>query len=137
MEGLRIENPKGFAPGDFLKMDAVRLQVKLLPLLLRKIQIDEIRVKGLSVYLVKDEKGAVNWMFQREPVEPKIEAEPETGEPSKDSPPELTSDSFVLTDLALEDISVSYRVPKTQNPCGSPSAHAPDRWSPASRSTSP
>jgi len=116
MEGLRIENPKGFAPGDFLKMDAVRLQVKLLPLLLRKIQIDEIRVKGLSVYLVKDEKGAGNWMFQREPVEPKTEAEPETGEPSKDSPPELTSDSFVLTDLALEDISVSYRSPKNTEP---------------------
>ena len=66
------------------------------------------RVEGLSLALVEDKEGAVNWSSRasveaasKEPAKPK--EEPDKGEW------ELASDSLVIEKLILEDISVQYR----------------------------
>jgi uncharacterized protein involved in outer membrane biogenesis len=115
LEGLRISNPKGFEKGDFLKMKTAEIQVRVLPLLLGKIQIAKFSVEGLAVMLVENKAGAVNWSSQ---AAEKTKSEPPP--PSKPSSEalelELASDSLVLTELVLTDISVDYRRPGRAEP---------------------
>ena len=108
LEGLRIANPKGFQAGDFAHMKTAEIQVSVLPLLLGKIHIGTFRVKGLSLELVENTEGVVNWSSHapgeaasKAPAKPK--EEPEKGKW------ELASDSLVIEKLILEDISVRYR----------------------------
>lgn len=110
LEGLRIANPEGFQAGDFLQMKEARIGVRVLPLLSGKVHITEIKVKGLSVLLVENEKGAVNWAYSPS-TEPKPKAPPEPKSQSEKGDLKLESDSLVLADLILEDISVDYRSP--------------------------
>ena len=115
MEGLRIGNPPGFQEGDFLVMKTAMIKVAVLPLLKRKLHIPEFKVKGLSVNLVENKKGAVNWS-------PLIRAEHPVETPSKpkqrteETQWELTSDTVVLSKLVLEDISVDYQEPGMAEP---------------------
>lgn len=108
IKGLRIANPKGFKDGDFLQMKNAKVGVRVLPLLSGKIHVTEIKVKGLSVALVENEKGAVNWATGGA-------SESTSKDPSKTKPTsqerelELKSDSLVLAKLVMEDISVTYR----------------------------
>jgi len=115
LEGLRISNPKGFEKGDFLKMKTAEIQVKLLPLLRAKLQIAKFSVKGLTVMLVENKTGAVNWSSQTA-AGSKTEAPPQPQPSSEESQLELTSDSLVLAELVLEDISVDYRRPGLTEP---------------------
>jgi uncharacterized protein involved in outer membrane biogenesis len=115
LEGLRIANPKGFQAGDFLQMKEARIGVKVLPLLSGKLHITGIKVTGLSVLLVEDKKGAVNWAFSSAAVPPP-KAASETKPQPEESDLKLESDSLVLADLILEDISVDYRNPGLQEP---------------------
>ncbi len=110
LEGLRIANPKGFQTGDFLRMKDARIQVRVLPLLRGKIHVTEVNVKGLSVDLVENENGAVNWtsgISDASPPKPPSQVKP----PSEKRELKLQSDSFVLAKLLLEDISVAYHRP--------------------------
>jgi uncharacterized protein involved in outer membrane biogenesis len=115
LEGLRISNPKGFEKGDFLKMKTAEIQVRLLPLLLGKLQISKFSVKGLAVMLVENKTGAVNWSSQT-PEKSKSEPPPPPKPSSEESRLELTSDSLVLAKLVLEDILVDYRSPSQAEP---------------------
>ncbi len=115
LEGLRISNPKGFEKGDFLKMKTAEIQVRLLPLLLGKLQISKFRVKGLAVMLVENKTGAVNWSTQT-PEKSKSEPPPPPKPSSEEDQLELTSDSLVLAKLVLEDILVDYRSPSQAEP---------------------
>ena len=115
LEGLRISNPKGFEKGEFLKMKTAEIQVRVLPLLLGKLQISKFSVKGLTVMLVENSSGAVNWSSQT-PEKSKTEAPPEPKPSAEENQLELTSDSLVLTKLALEDIAVDYRRPGQAKP---------------------
>ena len=65
--------------------------------------------------LVENKTGAVNWSSQT-PGEPKSEPPPQPQPSSEDRKLELTSDSFVLAKLVLEDISVDYRKPGLAEP---------------------
>jgi len=115
LEGLRISNPKGFEKGDFLKMKTAEIQVRLLPLLLGKLQISKFSVKGLAVMLVENKTGAVNWSSQT-PEKSKSEPPPPPKPSSEESRLELASDSLVLAKLVLEDISVDFRGPGQAEP---------------------
>ena len=107
LEGLRIGNPKGFQEGDFAQMKTAKIQVSVLPLLLGKIHIGTFSVKGLSLALVANKEGIVNWS-SRAPSEavPKESTKPK--EEPKKGEWELASDSLVIETLILEDISVRY-----------------------------
>ena len=115
LEGLRIGNPKGFQDGDFLQVKNAGIQVRVLPLLRGKLHLSDINLKGLSVLLVENEKGAVNWSFSSSddssPKSPS-QAHPQ----SEKSELELESDSLVLEKLLLEDISVDFRRPGMTEP---------------------
>jgi uncharacterized protein involved in outer membrane biogenesis len=115
INGLRIENPKGFQSGDFLQMKKAKVGVRVIPLFSGKIHITEIKVKGLSVLLVENDKGAVNWATAM-PAQSTSDAPSPAQTPSKKRKIKLESDSLVLTDVVLEDISVDYRRPGVIKP---------------------
>ena len=115
IEGLRISNPKGFEKGDFLKMKTAEIRVRVLPLFLGKIQIVKFSVKGLAVMLVENKAGAVNWTSQTA-AETKSDPPPPSKPSSEKDELALTSDSLVLTELVLTDISVGYRRPGLAEP---------------------
>jgi uncharacterized protein involved in outer membrane biogenesis len=115
LEGLRIGNPASFQTGDFLRMKKARIGVRVLPLLSGKIHVTEIKVIGLSVLLVENEKGDVNWSFATVDA-PAQKAPPEPTPPAQEKELELQSDSLVLADLVLENISVDYRRPGMKEP---------------------
>ncbi len=111
LEGLRIHNPEGFQEGDFLNVKTAEVQVQVLPLLLGKLKISKFSVKGLSVNLIENKAGGVNWIFQP-PAESKPDVSPKPEADAKEAPLELTSDSLVLSRLVLEDILVDFRRPE-------------------------
>jgi uncharacterized protein involved in outer membrane biogenesis len=110
LEGLRISNPEDFEEGDFIKMNTAEIRVHLLPLLMGKIKVGKLRVKGITVTLLENKQGAVNWSSQT-PVNSKSEAPPKPRLSNKETQLKLTSDSFVLTKLVMEDIVVGYHRP--------------------------
>jgi len=114
-EGLRISNPKGFQSGDLFHMKTAKIEVRLLPLFRGKIHITEVSAKGVTVALVENERGAVNWSSST-PSESKTEPPPQPKPPSEERKLELTSDSLVLAKLVLEDLSVDYRRPGMAEP---------------------
>ena len=115
VNGLRIENPKGFQTGDFLQMKNAKVGVRVIPLFSGKIHITEIKVKGLSVLLVENDKGAVNWATAM-PAQSTSDAPSPPQTPSGKREIKLESDSLVLTKVVLEDISVDYRRPGVIKP---------------------
>jgi uncharacterized protein involved in outer membrane biogenesis len=110
LEGLRISNPKNFEKGDLLKMKTAEIRVHVLPFLMGKIKVDKFSVKGITVTLLENKQGVVNWS-SRASVEGKSEVPPVPKPSNKETQLKLTSDSLVLTKLVMEDIAVDYHRP--------------------------
>lgn len=59
--GAELSNAPGFGDAPFARIDGATLQVGLLPLLSRRIEIDEARLRGLRLNLARDARGNNNW----------------------------------------------------------------------------
>ena len=60
LEGLRIANPEGMGGDPFIQAEELRLDLSVLQLLRRRIQVDEIRLGEPQVRVVVDESGRSN-----------------------------------------------------------------------------
>ena len=58
---MRLGNPEGFIAGDFIQVDSFEARVKLLPLLINKIEVSRFVVSGLNVNLQREQNGKTNW----------------------------------------------------------------------------
>ncbi len=56
-----LSNAVGFGDVPFAQMNAVNIQVALMPLLDKQVEMDEIVVDGLTLNLKKDKTGKTNW----------------------------------------------------------------------------
>ena len=56
-----LGNPQGFQPGAFATLRHATLQVRLLPLLHKRIEFRRIEIDGLDVRLARDSDGEANW----------------------------------------------------------------------------
>ena len=81
--GLKVEkvilgNAKGFSKSPFAKIDLFEVKVQLLPLLMKELSVDRIRLHGLVASLEVKANGNNNWsgLFQpsSEQVQPKIKS---------------------------------------------------------------
>jgi len=67
LRDVRIAQPDWAGPGDMLRVDAVRARLPLLPALAgRGLRPRAIEANGLSLALVRDEKGRSNWSGRQE-----------------------------------------------------------------------
>jgi AsmA protein len=56
-----FSNAKGFGPDPFARIDSAKLSIKLLPLFKKQIEIDTVKVYGLSISLATNPQGITNW----------------------------------------------------------------------------
>ncbi len=60
---VALTNVSWGSPRDMIKVDRLRLQVRLLPLLFKNVQLTFIGLAGVEVLLETDAKGRRNWVF--------------------------------------------------------------------------
>ena len=107
--GVRVANPDGFGTGDFVSMEHARVRVGLLSLLARRIRIKTFRVDGMTLNLVENEQGAVNWAIGAAQAP---DPSPSENEPPAEPPRALSPDALAVDEIVLENISTSYRSPR-------------------------
>ncbi len=58
---LELSNAPGFSDKPFAKINASNIKVKLIPLLSKKLEVNRIELKGLTLNLAKNKQGKTNW----------------------------------------------------------------------------
>jgi AsmA protein len=58
---LELSNAPEFSDKPFAKIDASNIKVKLIPLLSKKLEVNQIELKGLTLNLAKNKQGKTNW----------------------------------------------------------------------------
>lgn len=61
LNDAKLTNSPGFGSNPFAQIKKLDIQVRLLPLLHKQLEIGKLQVNGLTLYLVKNAKGQVNW----------------------------------------------------------------------------
>ncbi len=97
---LDLGNPSGFDEENFVSIKSFDVQVKLLPLLSKDIQIKRFVVKEPYIVLVKNSAGKVNWEISAEPTEPS-QKESKKEKTSGFTPSDLTVSEFAITDGSI------------------------------------
>jgi AsmA protein len=94
--GAFIANPDGFGDAPFASMKELRAAVKIIPLIFRRIEVDEFVLVAPSIALVSLENGTNNWTFK-------------IGAPKDPNKPEKPSDlNASLGDVRIINGQVSY-----------------------------
>lgn len=96
IEGAQIANPDGFSDPLMIEAGSLQANVKILPLLSRRVEVGKITLDDATVRLERLADGRVNWVF---------------GDPSTETGPEDDSASFEtgIDRAALSNASVFYR----------------------------
>ncbi len=63
LNGLKIANPSSWDSEGFVKVDLFRARIRILPLLRRRIHIQEIKADGIDVNLELKADGRKNWLL--------------------------------------------------------------------------
>jgi AsmA protein len=57
----RLGNPQGFPDAPFAVIEGARVQVRLWPLLQRRLEVDKVEIDGLDLRLLRNAQGQGNW----------------------------------------------------------------------------
>jgi AsmA protein len=95
MGSAELSNAAGFGPEPFARIESASLQLALLPLLSKRIEVDEANLAGLELNLARNAAGANNW--------DDLGGE---GTATAEAPEETASDGTAI-DLAVDSIVVS------------------------------
>ncbi|MBS0558461.1 MAG: AsmA family protein [Proteobacteria bacterium] len=79
---VTVGNAPGFAAGPMATVGRIDLRLALLPLLHRRIEVEELDLVRPTVSLAVNEAGAANWTFRRPASAPSSDAAP-TGAPAQ------------------------------------------------------
>ena len=94
---MRLSNAPGFGDEPFAQIGAAAVKVKLLPLLCKEVEVDEVTLNGLRLSLRRDANGHTNW---EDLAGKKAEEKPDTGAAG----PVLAS--FALGGINLRDADI-------------------------------
>jgi uncharacterized protein involved in outer membrane biogenesis len=108
IQGMRIANPDDFEAGDLAHMNLARITVSLPALMERKLHVKQFQVDGLTLNLVTDSNGAVNWVLAG-PDEVNNAASPPEDPVDTDQAQALSSGALAVDKLLFEDIAVTFR----------------------------
>lgn len=95
----RLSNAQGFGDEPFVAIDGARMGVRLVPLLRRNIELDQVRLDGLRLNLAVNERGVTNW--------DDLSTE-ETAPAAADSGESAGIDSLQIGGLAINDARIRY-----------------------------
>ncbi|MGZ8241540.1 MAG: AsmA family protein, partial [Methylobacter sp.] len=107
---VALSNAPGFQDKAFATIEESHINVKLLPLLSKKIEVDHIVLKGLALNLAKNKQGANNWddltvseITQSTTPAPGLSKETETG----------TQTAFTIGSISLENGRINWNNQQT------------------------
>ena len=101
-----LSNAQGFDGQSFASMDAVNIQVALMPLLDKKVEMDEIVLEGLSLNLQRNKDGRTNWDdLAKPPAEADKQAKPAKQKSSEQ--PQL--ESLVIGGIRIKDANILWQ----------------------------
>ena len=95
---VRLSNAPGMAPAEMVSVGAVRVKLKLWPLLRRRVLIDTFVISQPAVFLEVDKAGQPNWAFKDE----------DTGTPAEEpaEAPAERGGGLPINDLRLGDVRI-------------------------------
>lgn len=100
---LRLGNPKGFEEKDFVSVKAFDAQMKLLPLLLKDVQVKRFVVEGPRIVLVRDKSGRGNWEGLGKPEEGGRHEEKEKPSETRETGAALPLKSLFVGECAIQN----------------------------------
>lgn len=106
VQDAALANPPGFSRPDMARIQAVDVQLGLLPLLRGRIEIGRLVLLHPDILLERTASGATNWQFQR-PSPPSAAPQPPTA-PRPRRPTELA-----VNDLRIDNGTLAYRDDRT------------------------
>jgi len=98
LEGVSLSNAIGFGEVPFLQTKAIKVRVKLIPLLRKQLEMDTLVLHGATINLVKNAEGVTNW---DDFMEPKV------GE-SASSNDGLPLASLVLGGIDIKNVNINW-----------------------------
>lgn len=100
LNNVKLTNNPGFGHDPFAQIKKLDIQVRLVPLLHKQLEIGKLQIHGLSLYLIKNAKGQANW-------EGPLSSSPKTNSESN-----LTDNlkplGFIITGLDIRDGHIIY-----------------------------
>jgi len=101
VKDAQLSNGAGFGKQPFAKIQEVAIEVKVLPLLRKKIEVGSLKLTGLELQLIKNAQGVTNWQDLQ------ILAAPVAATPTKieTTPTETTPKQSFTFSISKVDIS--------------------------------
>ncbi len=103
---VRINNPERWGNPDFVEVQLTRVQLSLLDLLKKEINIPEITAEGVRIHLESRKNDVNNWSFT--PVNDKEKKESVEPEPSTKDQKDNALVFEAVDKLSLKDIEITY-----------------------------
>jgi uncharacterized protein involved in outer membrane biogenesis len=103
LEGLKIANPSSWQRDDFVQVDLFRAGIRILPLLRKRIHIQEVTARGIAVNLALKSDGQKNWLFDV------AGATPEDPAASAESSASFKVNLVEVEEFSLGQLSISFR----------------------------
>lgn len=100
LNDVKLTNNPGFGNDPFAQIKKLDIQVRLVPLLHKQLEIGKLQIYGLTLYLVKNVKGQVNW-------EGPLNSSPKNNSESSLSD-NLKPLGFIITGLDIRDGHIIY-----------------------------
>ena len=112
---LNLGNPPGFEDKEMLSIDAFQVQVKLLPLLFKDIQVKRFIVEAPRLSLVQKKDGRSNWESIGKPATPSKPAQDKQppSEPGAAAIPQIPLAALYVGELVINKGEVRYVDQKT------------------------
>jgi len=104
VNNVALSNPAGFSTKDLVRLGALDVKLKLMPLLSGRVEVDSFVLVDPVVTLEVDRKGKANWVFDSPAAKPAAKAE--TGGKDKDKGADSTGGSAGLGDIVLGDVRI-------------------------------
>ncbi|OAN50650.1 hypothetical protein A6A04_17620 [Paramagnetospirillum marisnigri] len=103
---VALSNPPGYSSKDLVRLGAVDVRLKLMPLLGGKVEVDSFVLVDPVITLETDRQGKGNWVFDAPPAaagaKPEAKAE---GKPA--APSQAVASGGGLSDIRLGDVRIS------------------------------
>lgn len=104
LNDVKLTNNPGFGDSPFAQIKKLDIQVRLLPLLHKQLEIGRLQVSGLTLYLFKNTKGQANWEGPLTNSSQKNSNHPENKRLSDN----LKPIGFIITGLSIRDGHIIY-----------------------------
>lgn len=105
---VTLSNTPGFGEEPLASVKLVRIQAQLMPLLKKRLEVDEVLIEGLTIHLAKDASGKANWQHETHGNAVPTEKEPSNPAP-KSSPGQSPAYEYSIGKFVVRDANLVWK----------------------------